>query len=82
MQFWLLLKKWLNGFLEWLGYTKEKSGYQPQPTQPSYIPHGQTISDQTIGDNSFCNKQYLINADKVTIIDSDKKSDANKTSSE
>jgi hypothetical protein len=60
MSFWLLLKDLFQGFLKWLGYEKkQEKGYNPKPTQPSYQPIGQTLSEQSIGDNSFGNNYML-----------------------
>jgi hypothetical protein len=57
-------------------------GYNPKPEVP-YVPQSQISSyqpqGQTIGDGSSGNKQYLINAESVTIIDSDKESKADKS---
>jgi hypothetical protein len=70
---------YLNGVMN---KRNRPEGYNPKPTQPTvYQPLGQTISDQSIGDNSFGNKMYVINGNAI-FNDSDKESKMNKTSTE
>jgi hypothetical protein len=61
---------------------RKSEGYNPKPEVP-YIPQSQISSyqpqGQSIGDGSSGNKQYLINAESVTIIDSDKENKADKS---